>query len=113
MSEVQLQDAVAELAQIRGFLVAHFAAARVKDGWRTPARYDAKGFPDIHIVGHGRCIVAELKSDIGRIDLDQHAWLEAYRETPVETHVWRPEDWRDGTIDRVIRDVGALDQVKP
>jgi len=104
MSEADLMDAVVELAHLRGFIVAHFAAARVKDGWRTPARYDAKGFPDLTIVGHGRFIVAELKSARGKLDLDQHSWLDAMRDTPVEVHLWRPVHWFDGTIDAALCD---------
>ena len=104
MSERQLQDAIAELAQVRGFMVHHQRPARTAEGWRSAVMYDGKGWPDLVIVGHGRCLIVEVKSEKGKVTLDQHAWLEMLRDTTVEVHVWRPADWLDGTIDRVLYD---------
>lgn len=102
VSEESLQSAVIDLAQLRGWKVAHFAPARTEKGWRTPVRADGKGFPDLVLVKGRRLIFAELKSQKGRVSPEQAAWLDAlsgdaflapgeYRD--VEVKVWRPADW--------------------
>ena len=91
--EDEWQDTVVQAAQLLGWRVAHFRTARTKDGWRTPVAADGKGFPDLVLVGHGRLIVAELKSNTGRVTAEQQAWLDALTAAGIETHVWRPRDW--------------------
>jgi hypothetical protein len=102
MSEAQLMDAIAELAQVRGFMVHHQRPARTAEGWRSAVAYDGRGWPDLVIVGHGRCLIVEVKSDKGKVTLEQHAWLDLLRDTCVEVYVIRPADWRDGTVEAVL-----------
>ena len=63
------------------------------------SRKSAPGFPDLVMLGHGRQIVAELKTEKGRVSPYQTGWLDAFREVtqPPEVFLWRPSD-----IDEVI-----------
>lgn len=108
-SERGFQDAVVSLARMKGWMVAHFRPARTKDGRiLTPVGYDGAGFPDLVLVGNGRVIFAELKTDTGRLSPRQKRWLEALEDAKVETAVWRPRDWQE--IVRVLSG-GAVDGV--
>lgn len=128
MSEAQLQEAVIDCAHTFGWLIAHFRPARVKRGgveiYETPVAADGKGFPDLVMLRGRRMIAAELKSATGKLRPDQELWLAAFRALVapqghgdfseqaavhvhvgchVETYVWEPSRWMDGTIERVLR----------
>lgn len=107
MSERELQDAVIELAQTLGWRVAHFRPARVKRGGReiyeTPVSADGRGFPDLVMARGPRVVIAELKSSTGKLRPDQELWVAAFRQTSIETFVWEPSRWLDGTIEQVLR----------
>jgi hypothetical protein len=67
------------------------------------ARGSAHGFPDLLLVRPPRCIVAELKSETGRLTKPQVAWLALFAACPhFETFVWRPDDDWDA-IQEVLR----------
>ena len=95
ITERQLQDAVLEAAEVLGYLAYHtWLSAR-----------SAAGFPDLVLVhpGQGRVLFAELKGERGERTPAQAAWGEALASCPgVEYHCWRPEQWRDGTIERAL-----------
>ena len=65
-------------------------------GWRWYHTHDSRhsppGFPDLVLVRGARVIFAELKTQRGRLTLDQRAWLEDLRATCAEVYVWRPAD---------------------
>lgn len=129
ISEPQLQAAIIDCAQRLGWLVAHFRPARVtidgEETYRTPVAANGKGWPDLTLVRGGRLIFAELKSADGKVSSEQAVWLAALlcvstavayargfvpngmdRMTSmpeVLAVVWRPEDWRTGEIERVLR----------
>lgn len=109
MTERDLQDAVLELAGLRR--------------WRAYHTYDSRrsaaGFPDLVLVSkrRRRLIFAECKADRGRLTADQSTWLEDLRaaggivydasmltfQRPIpEIYVWRPADWLDGSIEKVL-----------
>lgn len=98
MTERQLQDAVVTLAGYLGYLVFHpYDSRRSTPGW-----------PDLVLCGQGRsgqgrCIVAELKRERGRVSPAQQGWLDALAAAGVETFVWRPWHWHSGEIERVLR----------
>lgn len=93
MTERQLQDAVITLAGYLGYLVFHpYDSRRSTPGW-----------PDLVIVGHGRCIVAELKRERGRVSAAQQQWLDALALADIAVHIWRPWHWHSGEIERVLR----------
>lgn len=113
MTEAQLQSAVIELAHILGWKVAHFRPALTARGWRTPVQADGAGFPDLVMVrglrADGRLLFVELKSDTGRISSEQDAWMTALLAATFDTvhvnlYVWRPKQWLDGTIERLLRE---------
>ena len=94
MTESELQGAVIDLAQTFK--------------WRTyhthDSRRSAAGFPDLVMVRAERLIFAELKSEKGRVSIDQIHWLNALADSGcAEVAVWRPADWTSGEIERVLR----------
>ena len=77
------------------------------------------GLPDIIAVSASRrrLLFIELKTVRGRIDDEQYEWLGAFQAVAgvvvdegsltghrmPEVYVWRPIDWLDDTIDRLLR----------
>jgi len=65
-------------------------------GWRVYHTLNslgsAKGFPDLVMVRPPRLIVAELKSDAGKVRPEQLEWLDDLRSCGVEVYLWRPAD---------------------
>ncbi len=108
MTESALLRAVIELARAAGYRVAHFRPAKTGKGWRTTVQGDGTGFPDLILCGRGRCIVAELKSDRGTETREQTDWLHAFADADVETYLWRPANWRDGTIAKALGCAGNI-----
>lgn len=97
MKESEFQDNIIELAQLKGWMVAHFRAVRVqrRDGsvyHCTPVQAQGAGFPDLILLKEGRLIVAELKSDKGKTSPEQDKWLDLFC-TVSEAYVWRPKQW--------------------
>jgi hypothetical protein len=101
MTERELQSAVIQLARLFGWRVAHFRPAITSKGWRTPVEADGAGFPDL-VLARDRILYAELKSDRGRLTEAQLEWQAAIEHAGGEHHVWTPEHWADGTIDRAL-----------
>ena len=106
MTEAQLQNAVTELARVQGWLVYH--------PWRSVK--SETGFPDLVMVRPPRVIIAELKTETGRLRKGrwnkggtrylpgQDEWLAAFSGCPgVETKLWRPADWLSGIIEAALR----------
>jgi VRR-NUC domain len=90
MTEAELQDAVVDLAKLRGWLLYH----------THDSRRSAGGFPDLVLV-RGRVIFAELKSERGRVEALQRLWLHRLEAAGAECYLWRPSDWP--TIDALLR----------
>ena len=88
-------------------------------GWRVYHTHDSRkseaGFPDLVMVRDGTLVFVELKSRAGIVTDEQHLWMLALREVEQSTswcspgarrvfvHIWRPEQWHDGTIERALR----------
>ena len=92
MNEKQFQAQVIQLARMNGWRVFHPMKMQARDGtWRTALSGD-KGWPDLVLAHQQRgLIVAELKTDTGKLSPDQHAWLTALAPW-AEIQVWRPSD---------------------
>jgi hypothetical protein len=106
MTEAALQSAVLDYARLTGWRAVHFRPAQNGRGqWRTPIEGDP-GFPDTVLVRPGRLVFTELKSARGVVEPDQRAWLVLLRTlgAPVEAYLWKPVDWLDGTIRRILDD---------
>ena len=73
------------------------------------SRRSNPGFPDLCMVGNKRLIFAELKSETGKVTLEQQDWLnrldviERKTKGVVVARLWRPSDWLDGTIEEALR----------
>jgi hypothetical protein len=99
MPERALQGQIEALARMAGWAVWHDRATNLPRAcWhcgRPPrVRRNVRGFPDLVLVKPGRLVVAELKSEAGRLSPDQRAWLALFRAVPgVEVYEWRPADW--------------------
>src|SRR5262245_57483207 len=98
-SEEGFLQAVIDLAKLRGWLCHHSRPALSRRGrWATHLAGDP-GLPDLVLVrgatgsGAARLILAEIKSDKGRVSRVQHAWLTALRATAAEVYLWRPSMW--------------------
>lgn len=102
VSEEALQSAVIDIAHKLGWRITHFRPARTADGsWRTAVQGD-KGFPDNIMVRGTRTVVAELKSERGRLEPAQAAWLQALAQAGIEVYVWRPSHWQSGEIETTL-----------
>ena len=67
-------------------------------GWRVyrtwNSRHSPRGFPDVVLVRPPAVVIAELKSDCGRVSPAQGDWLEDLAQCPgIEVYLWRPADW--------------------
>ena len=60
------------------------------------------GFPDLVMRRPPRLVLAELKSERGKVTPAQQAWLDRLSQCDgVEVHTWRPSDWN--TLVKVLR----------
>lgn len=89
ITEGQFQETIIGLAQLYGWRVAHFRPAWTEKGWRTPVQGHT-GFPDLALARNSRVILAELKTDKGKMRKDQEDWAEAIG--PEMHRIWRPSD---------------------
>lgn len=63
--------------------------------------YSVQGWPDYALVRPPRLVLAELKTEKGKVSHHQVAWLERLEQVPgVEVYLWRPSH-RD-EIERVL-----------
>lgn len=97
-SERQFQHAIIEFAGLQGWKTSHFNDSRrqvVRRGvshWIGDA--SAAGFPDL-VLCRERLVMAELKTEKGRLTDKQRAWLQALEMAGVEVYVWRPSQWSE------------------
>jgi VRR-NUC domain len=84
VTERDLQDQVLALARIFGWKVFY--------PWTSV--HSAAGWPDLALVKAPRFVVAEIKTQRGRLTAAQRDWLEELEDYPgIEVFVWRPSDW--------------------
>ena len=102
-SESEFQEKVIRLAIMLDWKVCHFRPGRTIDGeWRTPVAGDGKGFPDLVLARKPLIIFAELKSESGKMSIDQDEWARIIRECGGYYYLWRPSNWED-----IVRVLGA------
>lgn len=89
LSEAQFQRTVLDYALLRGWRCHHARPARTVNGWRT-AGEGHPGLPDLVLSRSGVVILAELKTQHGRLSYEQKLWA---RELGAFGRVWRPSDW--------------------
>ena len=91
MRETELQNAVVELARITGWRTLHVRRS-IGKGHRWQTTTSLVGWPDLLLWRPGRIIAAELKSDDGRLTVEQSDVLDSLAVAGIETYVWRPAD---------------------
>lgn len=102
MTEAELQNLVAELCAELRLLYYH----------TYDSRRSVPGFPDCVIVGKS-VLFRELKSDSGLLHPVQRRWGSWIRRAGGDWCVWRPRDWRDGTIRRELLGSAPDSQLTP
>ncbi len=103
MLESELQAVITDAAALAGWRRAHFRPAQTERGWRTAGQYEAAGFPDLCMVRDHELLMWELKSERGKIAVEQAEWLRLLRAVPgVDARVVRPcdIDWAIGHLTR-------------
>lgn len=94
MTEAELQRLVAELCARLGLAHYHtYDSRRSEPGW-----------PDSVIIGR-KIIYRELKSRDGVLKPEQRRWGRVIERAGGDYAVWRPADWRDGTIMRQVLEI--------
>ena len=87
-SERLFQDKVEHIAKMNGWLCFHASPHQVRPG---VYRSDGKGFPDLCMVHPQRgFIMAELKTQQGKLSPHQLQWADALIKAGIEHYVWRP-----------------------
>lgn len=82
ISERQLQESVQTLAEYLGWWVWH----------DNDSRRNKAGWPDLVLIRPGRLIFAELKTETGRLTIEQRRILSMLYAAKQEVYIWRPND---------------------
>lgn len=89
ITEKQLESQVKDLAKMFNWMYYHT--------WRSI--HSPAGFPDCVMIRDDRIVVAELKSERGKVTPQQEGWLKAFKATGMaECYLWRPSDF-----DEIVR----------
>jgi len=98
VSEKAFQLKVVQYAYLKGWHVAHFTPAKVRENvWVTP-QTGHTGFPDLVLARRGVVLFLELKTERGVATDGQKAWLTELGELG---RLYRPSDW-----DKIMIDLG-------
>jgi len=82
-SEAKWQSEVRELATLYGYYLQYHA---------NDSRRSDPGWPDLVLLRPGRTLFIELKTNEGKLTVDQDRWIKGLRANGHECHVWRPRD---------------------
>jgi len=88
MTEAGLQKLIIQAAQLYGWRISHFRPALTSKGWRTAVEGHA-GFPDLVLAKDGKVIIAELKTEKGKLSPAQVVWQQALGDC---YRLWRPSN---------------------
>jgi len=102
-----LLRAVLSVCTLYNWRTLHVRPAITAKGYRTAVQGTGVGFPDLLAIKGGTMIVAELKSDKGKVTEAQEAWLKAFEPVASLVTVWRPIDWANGSILAELSGSGA------
>jgi hypothetical protein len=81
-----------------GSLLAKIRQLAKPYGWLAYHTHDSRhseaGFPDLVLTNGVNLIMAELKTNTGKLTKDQATWIAMLSHTSkVEAVIWRPADW--------------------
>ena len=96
LTEAEWLRSVGDALDLTGWAWIHHCPARRAQGkWTTATQGNsAKGFPDVVAVRPPRVLWLELKTERGRVSVEQNSWLDQLRASGQEAHVLRmPRDW--------------------
>ena len=82
-TEAQFQRAVVEAATVLGWI-----AVAIPNMIGNPT-----GWPDLILIGHGRVMFRELKTERGKLSPKQRQWLERLQGAGADAALRRPADW--------------------
>ena len=83
LSEKEFQAQITTLARLRRWDIYHtFFSVR-----------SAPGFPDLTLCRPPRLLFVEVKTDMGKLTIEQDDWLARLRACGARALVWRPVDW--------------------
>lgn len=104
-SERDWQTTVLQYAALRGWKHYHDQATNAPRrctgcGAIRHLPRNAPGWPDLVLVRRPDVLFVELKSDSGKVDDDQQAWIDELRACGQRVYVWRPADWPE--VERVL-----------
>jgi hypothetical protein len=93
VTEAAFQDAVVKLCKMLGVACYH----------PYFSRRSAAGWPDLALCGPSGFMTRELKTERGRLTADQQEWGSMLRHAGISWDVWRPDDLRNGRIQRELQ----------
>lgn len=100
-SEAELQKEIVSFLQEQGYKVLVTGKARLKrngkDTYVTPYQADGKGFCDIAAFNpraKNKLLALELKSNEGKLTVEQHEWLSVLKECGFYASVITPSNWK-------------------
>ena len=94
VTEKMLQQAIMDCARRLGYIAFH----------PFDSRKSAPGFPDCVLIKPPRLIVAELKTEKGRLSAHQEVWLHRFLQIDgVEVYLWKPSQWLSGEVEAILR----------
>jgi VRR-NUC domain len=93
VTEAVWQQQVIELAHLLGWVHMHVRRTIGKGNKWTTAT-SVKGFPDLLLwhEGQQRVMAVELKTETGKLTVEQTEVLRSLGAAGMETYVWRPSD---------------------
>lgn len=69
------------------------------------SRKSAAGWPDLALCGDRGFMLRELKTQKGRLTLQQQEWGTRLRNAGISWDVWRPDDLRSGRVQRELMNI--------
>lgn len=94
LAETDWQLRVTDAARLHGWKHCHTRKAHVRKG-RVATPTSVKGWPDL-VLWHpirGEVLFVELKTDVGRMSVEQAEVLASLASAGAKVAVWRPKDW--------------------
>jgi hypothetical protein len=102
VSEESFQSSVIHFAILNGWYVHAERPAMSSKGYRTPIQ-GKPGWPDVVLChpGKKKFYIFELKSNTGRLSVEQQKWIKALNICGIKCQVFWPSDWPE--IEQILK----------